>query len=132
MSLAAQLQAGEQRQSRLRDRKLGFVSKIITSPSNRWPGTVEITDNPSWEQIDALEASFNIPIEEGKAVYFSVIDRQQIPAILAWVEKWDLQNFPNPVTVENFPRIPSKARHQLVNWIYDEIRQIYLGDVPNE
>jgi len=110
------------------------MSKVITSPSTKWPGSVTIADNPNWDQIDAMEATFGNLTGEGERVFYSVIDRNQIPAIVAWVEKWELENFPNPVTAENFPRLPRTESHKLIEAIYTEMRNLYFGqaEIPNE
>jgi len=110
------------------------VSKVIQSTSTRWPGSVTITTDPSWEQIDALESSFDIDIPKTDKVWYSVIDRNKIPAVIAWVEKWELQNFPDAPTDETFPRVPRVESHKLVDGIMREIMAVYNGaqEIPNE
>lgn len=112
------------------------MSKTITSPVKRWSGTVTISDPMTLPQAEAFEAGLILPdkIDENGKIFLTALDKPQVPAILACVEKWELADFPNPVAVENFPFSPRKDSHDLIEWMFSEIRKIYLGesDVPNE
>jgi hypothetical protein len=111
------------------------VSKVITSPSKRWPGSVTLADPLTLPQVELIEAALrpldNVP-EDGQ-VYLTALDKPQIPAILACVEKWDLQDFPVP-TLDTFPMSPRRETHDLIAWIFREMRRVYIGDqeIPNE
>ena len=117
-------------------RKLGYVSKVITSPVKRWAGTVTIADALTLPQVELFEAGLEHPdnMPEDGRVFFTVLDKPQVPAILACVEKWELSNFPPSVTLETFPFTPRKNSHELIAWLFGEIRKIYLGEleIPNE
>ena len=112
------------------------MSKVITSPIKRWAGSVTLSDPLTLPQVELFEAGLEIPasVSEDGRVYFTVLDKPQLPAILACVEKWELANLPDPVTLETFPMSPRKASHELIAWLFGEIRKIYLGelDIPNE
>lgn len=74
--------------------------------------------------------------EEGTdgRVWFSVIDDKQLPAIFGCVEKWELSGLPDNLTIDNFPSSPRSESHALIEWLFLEIRKVYLGEttIPNE
>lgn len=81
------------------------MSKIITSPASRWPGTVTVSSPIGLKQFIAFQAAWN----EGKTKTANYPEYMQtvLPGILSCVEKWELGgDFPNPVTADNFPAIP--------------------------
>jgi len=87
-------------------------------------------------QAEALEAGMELPddVLQKETVLYTVLDKPAVPAILLCVEEWHLDNFPEKVNVETFPFSPRKASHELIAWMFNEIRIIYLGEteVPNE
>lgn len=118
------------------------MSKKIESPIKRWAGSVTIADPLTIPQAQLIENGVK-PVDDaemfdgldGKKRYYpSVTDKTQIPAILACVEKWELINFPENVTLENFPASPRGDSHKLIEWIFLEILKVYNGelDIPNE
>ena len=111
------------------------MSKVITSPLQRWAGEVTISDPLTLPQAHLIEEGLTPPEggEDGR-IWFTVIDGKQLPAILACVEKWNLSNFPESVTAENFPASPRVDSHKLIDWLFSEIRKVYFGEVevPNE
>jgi len=111
------------------------MSKRITSPIKRWAGSVTIADPLTLPQAEAFEACLELQKIDGenKFVFLTVKDKQRLPGVLACVEKWELENFPNDVTLDTFPFSPRGASHKLIEWIYDEIFNIYIGEleVPN-
>ena len=113
------------------------MSKVITSPIARWAGTVTIADPLTLPQVELFEAALELPAEaadkDGR-VFLTVLDKPQIPALLACVEKWALSGFPESVTADTFPMTPRKASHDLIAWLFGEIRKVYLGEleIPNE
>lgn len=124
---------GEQPQLPLR-RKLGTVSKQITSPFKKWAGTVTIADPLTMSQAHAIEAAMTKP-EDGEdgRVWLTVIDDMQLPAIFACVEKWELENMPKDLSIHNFPASPRVESHKLIEWLFTEVRKVYFGEsvVPN-
>jgi hypothetical protein len=111
------------------------MSKIITSPIERFAGTVTIADPITLPQAQAIERGLVMPEQSADGrVWLSVIDGNQLPAIMACVEKWELANIPDNVTADNFPASPRVASHKLIDWIFSEIRNVYLGEleIPNE
>ena len=113
------------------------MSKVITSPVQRWAGTVTIADPLTLPQAAVIEDAISgyEPTEGNvKIISLRVNDEKQLPAILACVEKWELAKFPESVTLENFPASPRAASHNLVSWIFQEIIKVYFGEaeIPNE
>ena len=112
------------------------MSREIVSPSKRWPGKVTVADPMTLPQAEAFEAGLSLPDdakEKGGNVFLSVVDKTQLPTILACVEKWELGNFPESPSLETWPFSPRRESHQLIAWLFDEIRKVYLGEleVPN-
>jgi hypothetical protein len=107
------------------------MSKQITSPSTRWPGTVMIADPLTIPQAQLIEAGLKQPdAKEGERVWLSIIDAGKLPAILGCVEKWELENF----TPDPFPASPRGDSHKLIDWLFSELLKVYFGEaiVPNE
>lgn len=116
---------------------------LITSSSTHWTGTVKIFDQFTLPQVEAVEEALQpIPnLEEDKKVSLTILDKPKLPAILLCVEEWHLTTakadkpaFPEKPSIDNFPMSPRKASHDLIQWIFDEIFKVYLGEkeVPNE
>jgi hypothetical protein len=111
------------------------VSRTITSPSKIWTGTVTLCDALLLPQAEAIdEAMLGEPLATNGKVTYTAIDKIHLPAVFACVEKWNLAGFPQTPTLENFPMNPLPARHELVEWLWNEVRLIYFGEaeVPNE
>lgn len=97
-------------------------------------GTVTIYDRLTLPQVEAIEeALFNEPPQQDGKVRLTHVDKPRIPALLACVEKWSLENFPESPTVENFPMTPRRESHNMVSKIFFEITKVYNGeiDIPN-
>ena len=115
------------------------MSKVITSPSKRWQGSVTISDPLTLPQVEAIEAGLEMPrqaddTDKDGRVFFTVLDKPHLPAIFACVEKWELSHFPESVTIETFPMSPRKDSHELIAWLFHEIYKVYMGEleIPNE
>ena len=106
--------------------------KILSSPSRRWHGSVTISDPMTLPQVMAIEEVFGSPEGEGR-VMKSVIDRKLLPAILACVEKWDIANMPEAVTVDTFPATPRGESSEFIRWLWNELYKVYIGEteIPN-
>lgn len=111
------------------------MSKKITSPVQRWAGSVTIADPLTIPQAQLIEAGMKQPQDgEDGRVWLSVIDGMQLPAIIACVEKWELENMPEVLTADTFPASPRKYSHEIINWLFKEILAVYFGEliIPNE
>jgi len=135
--------------------------KVITSPLERWKGTVTLADPLDMTQAMAIEDGLRLPEHpeltklqeayddavldfgaESRQVMrakkkldsfrlpYTLWDSQRIPAIQACVVSWDLEGF----TRDPFPFSPREDTHRLVDWIFAELTQIYVGEktVPKE
>lgn len=110
------------------------MSKTVKTESKRWAGTVVIADPLTIPQAQLIEAAMR-PVEGDDAgkVYLSQIDANQLPAVIACVEKWDVTNMPEGVTVETFPASPRKESHEFISWLFGEVLKVYFGElnIPN-
>lgn len=122
------------------------MTKIIKSQSAIYPGSVHLADPMTMPMVravdEALEATAADELNKlvsGKnadgepTIKTYLVDERMIPAILACVEKWELQGFPEVVTADTFPATPRRESHELVKWIFAEIHKIYIGEltIPN-
>jgi hypothetical protein len=116
-----------------RDCGVVAMSKTIKSPSERWAGSVTIADPLTLPQAEAIEAALDFRTNGGQ-VFLTVVDKSYLPAVFACVEKWELSNFPQTPDMSNIPMSPRKESSDLYQWIWGEIRAVYLGEstVPNE
>jgi hypothetical protein len=112
------------------------VSKLITSPLPYWKGSVTLADPLILPQVELIEDAYRsrpASIPEDGQVYLTEIDKPKLPAIVACVEKWEIENFPVP-TPDTFPMSPRVPTHDLITWIFRELGKIYTGEleIPNE
>jgi hypothetical protein len=104
-----------------------IMSKVITSPVEKWPGTVTIADPLTLPQYAAWEEA--LPKIFGKTERgVSATELDVLPAIFKIVEKWDLTGFPTNPTIDNFPPKPALKRIALINWLANEITKLWLDD----
>lgn len=121
------------------------MSKVVTSPIERWAGTVTLADPLTSqqayiiEQYRATQKEIKKHTEDSESfedLKESLRKLGKVPTIEACVEKWELSNF--PLNAEGkpdpFPASPRGDSHKLIDWLYDEIEQVYFGEtfVPNE
>ena len=107
------------------------MSKVIASPIARWAGSVTIADPLTLSQAHAIEAGMRSPEsgEDGR-VWLSIVDENQLPAVFACVEKWELADMPADLSISNFPASPRKESHELVDFLFREILKVYFGEAP--
>ena len=113
------------------------MSKVITSPVQRWAGTVTIADPLTLTQAAVIEDAISgyEPTEGNvKIIDLRINDEKRLPAVFACVEKWELSNFPEIVTLTNYPASPRLLSSNLAAWIFQEIIKVYFGEaeIPNE
>ena len=98
-------------------------------------GSVRIFDRLTLSQVESIEAAiYDVPeVNDGK-VKLTSLDKPRIPALLACVEKWELSNFPEDLSIETFPLSPRRETHNLIDRIFSEIAKVYNGEqeIPNE
>ena len=122
--------------------------KKVISPSKRWTGHVLLHDPFNLDMVFAIEEAQDRATElepskflqkVGEAgvsvgtTWSSKSDALLIPAFLKCVAEWHLENFPENPTVENFPASPRRDARILIDWLWDEINVIYVGEteIPN-
>lgn len=115
------------------------MSKVITSPVKRFPGTVTLSDPFTLEQAIAWElaqiAANDLTVEverpggkKGFDLRKGAVEGQRIqayiPAFRVVVEAWNLENFsPDPWTAT-----PIGDMYRLTSWLLDEVRRVYFGE----
>lgn len=97
------------------------MSKTITSPVKRWPGTVTISDPLSYPQVFALEDAISARRQLPDDCSIFQANGAVVPGILACVEAWNLENFsPDP-----FPATPLNSAGRLVTWLWNELQVLF-------
>lgn len=112
------------------------MPKTITSPVDRFPGTIVLHDQLTLAQCIEVEATFGDPnlTQDGKRAYISPRDMDSLKAVLACSVEWHIDGQVEHPTLETFVATPRVATHKLIEWAFREVRQIYFGElqVPNE
>jgi hypothetical protein len=109
------------------------MSKVVTSPVKRFPGTVTLSDPLNYPQVITLEEAIS---EAGKlseptqAAYNYTL----LPGVLKCVEVWSLEGFPASVTADTFPATPRVPSAELLGWLIGEVVALYreADESPNE
>jgi hypothetical protein len=113
------------------------MSKIITSPVKKWPGTVTLSDPLTYPQrfayedaVDAL-AAYRREVGDDN-VKISRANYLLLPGILACVEKWELANLPAIISPETFPASPAMSAAKLLSWLITEVVALFeeSEDIP--
>jgi hypothetical protein len=100
------------------------MSKIITSPIKRWPGTVTLADPLTFPQYIRLKDA----LQEAEAQkndgdrYTSAV----LLGVCACVEEWELAGL-GQLTPETFPATPRVSAGNLFNWLMSEIVALLTG-----
>ena len=117
------------------------MSKVITSPIKKWPGTVTLSDPLTYPQFFAVEdaiAEGNRLVEEAKEAGKEISQQRYTAAViggvLKCVEAHDLKGLPSPLTPDNFPASPALSSMRLASWLIEEVTTIYTSEdeSPNE
>ena len=104
------------------------MSKVITSPVKRYPGTVTIADPLTYPQYFAFTEAMNAVKKEDDA---PTQENTALPGVIKCVEEWNIP-IKLPVTVDNFPSTPRQSVNKLLGWIIAEITAlVYEADDPN-
>ena len=106
------------------------MSKVITSPVDRWPGKVTLSDPLTFPQSLAVEDALDAAQELGEAT-----QRRQnytvLPGLLGCVEEWNLDGFVENPTADTFPSTPAIPSAELIGWLIDEIIGLYHEAKPD-
>jgi len=106
------------------------MSKAITSPVKRWPGTVTLSDPLSFPQAiaieDAIEAVQAMEDPSQQRVNFA-----WLPALMDCVEKWELEGLADPPAP--FPATPAASSARLIVWLIREVSALFneAEEAPN-
>jgi len=109
------------------------MAKIITSPTEKWPGTVTLSDPLSFPQALAFQDALEEARKLGDNASAQQVNYLLLPGIIACVEKWGLDGIGTP-TPETFPATPALSSAKLIGWLVGEISQLYqeANEVPFE
>ena len=117
------------------------MTKTITSPVDKFPGTVVMPEYLTLPQVLAFEAASDNIGELRKAatekgddgISRTKIDQQYLPVILSIVTEWRIDGVPNIPSLENFPLTPRRATAELIAWLIGEITRLWVGEIeiPN-
>ena len=105
------------------------MSKVITSPIRRWPGSVTLQDPLLFPAYMKLKAS----LDEGQTLEDNSAKTSVVlPGICACVEQWELKGL-GQLTPETFPASPMRASAELFAWLLGEILSLLTEaeEVPN-
>jgi len=111
------------------------MSKVVISPSLRWPGQVSLSSPMTLPQALAWEKCIRVAQNNTEASTLTDFNYAILPGICACVEKWELEGIDNP-TPETFPATPRKQSIELITWLMTEVSRVYVGEEekadPNE
>jgi len=132
-------------------RKLELMSKIINSDIEGFKGRVTFHSPLNLEQVfcfeDAKDSSAELEPsaflkrlnevtgEESVSISWSSrADKFIIPALLKCIEKFECENMAEIMTLENFPLTPRHQTQAFIDFLWNELHKIYLGEteIPNE
>ena len=125
------------------------MSKVITSPVKRFPGTVTIPNPPNFAQWMAwIAARQNALLEKAKETsedapgmtylelgFEDAYTVATLPGVLAVVEQWNIEGVPEAPSIATFPAAPRRSVGALVVWLAREIDAVMFedeGESPNE
>lgn len=93
-------------------------------------------ENLGKDHLDTLQSKKEYEaISEKNRIWFSVKDEKRLPAVIACVEKWEIPTIPEDRRTEStFPSSPRGPSHKLIEFLFNEIFKIYVGElkIPNE
>jgi hypothetical protein len=99
------------------------MTKTITSPSKRFPGTVDLPDYLDWVQLEAYQGKFSA-ITEGMTT--AQASRLQAEAVIGVVQAWHIEGL--PAAPAQLPA--SIAGVKLLGWLINEISELIGDDDP--
>jgi cephalosporin hydroxylase len=109
------------------------MSKTVTSPVKKFPGTVRISEPLTYPQCFAIEDALAAHNELDSKATARRRQHVLLPGIMACIEEWNIEGIPDDLHVDNFPATPTNAIDELVAWLLDEIVSVYRDDEdPNE
>ena len=111
------------------------MSKTITSPVKRWPGTVVISDPLSYPQLlrfrEALGATRTVKEDADGDPDWMAVNYAVLPGVMACIEEYHLQGFPEQVTLDTWPATPPVSSARLIAWLIEEINKLMAEADPD-
>lgn len=110
------------------------MSKVLTSPVKRWPGTITVPDYLSYPQVMAFRRAVaeaeNIKNDKAEVTAYNYA---LLPGLCACVNKWDIVGLPEQVTAEIFPCSPVGASVRLLTWVMGAVTDLLkeAEEIPN-
>lgn len=109
------------------------MSKTITSPVKRFPGTVTLKDPLHYPQViafqRALDAARELPAGSMQIEY----NRALLPGVIAIVEDWNITGVDKHPTPDTFPMTPTQSAMRLAAWLIQEVSALFAEDeIPND
>jgi len=108
-----------------------------TSPVEKFPGYVVLPKHLTLPQVNAFQdalANFGAlgkDDEQPDRLWVSVLVERRLPAILACVDEWHIEDIPEAPTMETFPATPVTDADELTSWLFLEIRKIWIGETAD-
>ncbi len=108
------------------------MTKIITSPVKKWPGTITLHDPLTFPQVLAFQDALDGARGLGADVTLSHVNYTLLPGIFACIAAWNLDGISNEPTPDTLPASPAAASAQLIAWLIDEITALFreANEVP--
>jgi len=114
------------------------MSNTITSPVAEFPGTLVLRAPLNLEQCHRIAVALETASAKGAEAeredrrYAS--NQETLRALIACVEKWEIQGQPEAPTLETFNASPVVPVQRFLTWALGELIDIYFGEltVPNE
>jgi len=101
------------------------MSKVISSPVSKWPGSVTLSDPLTFSQYiswrDGMQAAARYVVEKGPDAKQAEYDQLVLAGVRPAVEKWGLNS---GFTPDPFPATPRAASSKLIAWLVAEVSAI--------
>lgn len=115
------------------------MSKVCTSPVKKWPGTVVISDPLSYPQLlrfrEALGITKTVEKDADGDPDWVAVNHAVLPGVMACIEEYHLQGFPEHPTIETgpdaFPSTPPQSASRLLAWLINEINALMAEAEPD-
>ena len=110
------------------------MPKVITSPVDKWPGTVTISDPLTFPQVIAFQEALDEARALGGDASMHAANYALLPGVFKCVEAWELDGIPEHPTPDTLPGTPALASAELLGWLIEEISNLFTeaNEVPNE
>ena len=111
------------------------MSKTITSPVKRFPGTVTLSDPLTLPQAIAMEQALKLTNEmrEGRTPSKRELNYALLPGVCGCIESGEIKDWPG-LSADKFPGTPNGASAELMAWLLNEVVALYedAEEIPNE